>query len=382
MPNQVSARVVVSGGGTGGHIYPALAVASALQCRPTEAPHRPSVANGGAQVLYLHGPGRIDEEVLAHSGLERRRLDVGPIRGTGPVRLTVNTARLIRATLQAAAAIGTFRANVVMATGGYVSVPAILGARMRGVPVVLYLPDASPGLAVRMLAPLARRIALSFPLSRRYFPSRKAIVTGYPVRPEFLTADREHARRSFDLTDEVPVVMVMGGSSGAHSINLAVSEGLEPLIHHAQVIHLCGDLDEQRLRGQRAALDPAIRSRYHLYRYLHRGVSDAMAASDLIVCRAGASVMAELPIMRLPAVLVPHPFARIRQDENADFLVQQGGAAKIPDNDLPSGALLATVLSLLADRAQLEKMAAAMGRLARPEAASNIAALVRSVAKR
>jgi UDP-N-acetylglucosamine--N-acetylmuramyl-(pentapeptide) pyrophosphoryl-undecaprenol N-acetylglucosamine transferase len=331
-------------------------------------------------VLYLHGPGRIDQEVMAHAGLPHQKLDVGPIRGMAPHRLALNFLRLGRATLQAAGAMAGFRPHALLATGGYVSAPAILAARTRGVPVVFYLPDASPGLAIRALAPCARRIALSFPLSKRHFSGGKAIVTGYPVRPEFLQADRLRGRRAYGLVADWPVVMVMGGSTGAHSLNQAISEALEPLLHHAELIHLCGDLDEHRLREQRAALDPAIRPRYHLFRYLHRGVADAMAASDLIVCRAGASILAELPIVRLPAVLVPHPFGH--QNDNADFLAQQGGAVKVPDNELPEGMLLPAVLSLLQDRSRLGQMAEAMGRLARPEAADNIAALVRSVARR
>ena len=208
------------------------------------------------ELLYLHGPSRIDAEVLAHAGIVHRRLDAVPIVGASPFRLAGNVLRLLRASGQAWREMGAFRPHAVLATGGYVSAPAMLAARLRGVPVVLYLPDAEPGLAVRAFAPLARRIALSFPVTMRYFKPGKAIVTGYPVRPEFLHADRAQGRRTFDLADDLPVVMVMGGSSGAHSLNLAVSDALEPLLHHAQVIHLCGDQDEQLLRQQRGGLDP------------------------------------------------------------------------------------------------------------------------------
>ena len=331
-------------------------------------------------MLYLHGPARIDEEVLAHTGVPHRRLSVGPIRGTAPHRLALNSLRLLRATFQAMAAIGSFRAQAVLATGGYVSAPTMLAAVLARVPVVLYLPDADPGWAVRAFAPLARRIALSFPTSRRFFKAGKTVVTGYPVRPEFRQADRGAARKAFGLADDLPVVLVMGGSTGAHSINLAISDCLEPLLHHAQVIHLCGDLDEQRLRQERARLDPQIRPRYRLFRYLHRGVADAMAASDLVVCRSGASVLAELPLLRLPAILIPHPYGH--QDANAEFLVEQGGAVKIADRELREGVLLPAILNLIGDREKLKTMAAEMGRLARPQAADNIASLVRSVAKR
>jgi UDP-N-acetylglucosamine--N-acetylmuramyl-(pentapeptide) pyrophosphoryl-undecaprenol N-acetylglucosamine transferase len=353
-----------------------LAVAHALRAAP------PDRAGGGGppELLYLHGPSRIDAEVLGHAGIRYRRLDAAPIVGAAPSRLIGNGFRLLRATAQAGRAMAEFRPHAVLATGGYVSAPAMVAARLRRVPVVLFLPDATPGLAVRAFAPLARRIALSFPVTQRHFPSGKAIVTGYPVRPEFFEADRATARQTFDLPDDLPVVMVMGGSTGAHSLNLAVSDALEPLLHHARLIHLCGDLDEQRLRAQRGALDPALRTRYHVFRYLHRGIAGAMAASDLIVCRAGASAMAELPLLRLPGVLVPHPFGH--QDANADFLAEHGGAVKLPDSALEQGTLLPTVLSLLDDEKRRGAMAEAMGRLARPQAADNIASLILSVARR
>ncbi len=333
-------------------------------------------------MLYLHGPSRRDAEVMAHAGVQHRRLDAGPIHGAAPHRLLMSAFRLARGTFQAMAALGQFKAGVVMATGGYVSAPAIVGAWLSRVPVVLYLPDASPGMAVRVLSPFAKRIALSFPLTKKYFKGSKAIVTGYPVRPEFLEVERDAARKAYDLSDELPVVMVMGGSTGAHSLNLAVMDALEPLLHHAQLIHLCGESDEHLLREHRARLDSTLRQRYHLFRYLHRGVAEAMAASDLMVCRAGASALAELPILGLPAVLVPGTFAGGHQEKNADFLVDEGAAIKIADAELPSGALLQAVLALLEDKEKLETMAAEMRRLARPEAARNIAALVRSVARR
>src|SRR5688572_28572661 len=178
-------RVVISGGGTAGHIYPALAVAHAL--RESERQELP------VELYYLHGPSRRDHEVMAHAGIEHRQIDVGPIVGASPPRLALNLLRLLRATAQAAGALRRFRADAILATGGYVSAPAILTGWLSHVPVVLYLPDPSPGVAVRPLAPLATRIALSFPITKQYFKGSKAIVTGYPVRREFVEADRERS---------------------------------------------------------------------------------------------------------------------------------------------------------------------------------------------
>lgn len=351
---------------------------------PAEDPSRPGapLAEQPAELLYLHGPARIDEEVLAYAGIPHQRLDVGPIRGRAPRQAGINLLRLSRAVAQASGAMRKFQADVILATGGYVSAPAILAGALRRVPVVLYLPDTTPGLVIRAFTPLARRIALSFPVTKRYFPGSKAIVTGYPVRPEFLHAKRELGRKVFELRDDLPVVMIMGGSTGAHSLNMAVSQTLEPLLRHAQLMHLCGESDEQRLRRDRATIEPGLRIRYHLFRYLHRGIADAMAASDVIVCRSGASVLAELPVLGLPAILVPYPVPAVHQELNADYLVEQGAAVKMLDQDLGDGALLRAVVSLLQDHPRRTAMAQAMRRLARPEAAHNIASLVRAVARR
>ena len=404
-------RVLIGGGGTAGHIYPALSIVHELMHGPSPLS---SIGIGGAsrstdgsgdlgsdvggsltgnpdasgpQVHFAHGPSRIDLEVLAHAGIARTRIAASPVRGVTPHRAAIGMLRLIGAFGQAWRLVGTFRPNVVLVTGGYVSAPVLVAARIRGVPSVVFLPDIVPGFAVRAMAPFASRVAVSFAATRAHWKSSASVVTGYPVRPEFLAANRERGRASFGIVGDRPVLLATGGSSGARSINFALMDVLEPLLHHADLIHLCGELDEARLRATRNALPTELRRRYHLYRYLHKGMADAMAASDLVICRAGASTMAELPAVGRPAIVIPGTFAGGHQAENASVLVAAGAAVMVPDDALGAssrgsqGPLLSTILELLGDKDRLSGMATASRTLARPEAAANIVSLLASVAR-
>jgi UDP-N-acetylglucosamine--N-acetylmuramyl-(pentapeptide) pyrophosphoryl-undecaprenol N-acetylglucosamine transferase len=377
-----SLRVLLGGGGTAGHIYPALSVLHAMS--PRDGPQE-FLLDRPPTVHFAHGPSRIDSEVLAHAGIARTRIAASPVRGVSPHRAVWGALRLAGAFAQASRLIGSFRPDVVLVTGGYVSAPVLVAARLRGIPSVVFLPDVVPGLAVRALAPFASRVAIGFEATRPHWTPAHGVVTGYPVRPEFLIADRKRGRETFGIPDDRQVLFATGGSSGARSLNLALLSALEPILHHADLIHLCGDLDEARLRDARNALPETLRRRYHLYRYLHKGMADAMAASDLVICRAGASTMAELPAIGRAAILIPGTFAGGHQAENASVLAGAGAAVIVPDSDLSGpqeGTLLGTILDLLSDTRRRSAMTEASRRLARPEAAANIVALLESIARR
>ncbi len=333
-------------------------------------------------MLFLCGPSPVDRAILEQTGLPYRPLPVGALRGVDPLHAGCNAVRLARAALECRRIVRKFRPDVVFVTGGYVSVPAALAAAAARVPLLLYLPDAEPGWAVRLLAPLASRIALSFEIAR--LPLRrwahKIIVTGYPLRTEFLTATRQSGRQQFGLEPDLPAVLVYGGSRAARRLNLAVEEALGELLARAQLIHICGEADLPRLHGAAARLPAAARARYHVVAYLHAGMAAAMAAADLAVCRAGASTLAELPAMQLPAILVPYPYSGQHQERNARFLAEAGGAVIVPDHELTGARLVREVRALLDDEPRRAQMRAALARLARPDAAAALARELRVLA--
>ena len=261
-----------------------------------------------------------------------------------------------------------FRPDVLFFTGGYVAVPmAFAGKR---VPTLLYVPDIEPGLALKVVARFADRIAVTAPVTQNYF-KKHVIPTGYPIRPEFSNWDRKKARSALKITSQYPVVLIFGGSKGAHSINMAMLAVLPALLDAAEVIHITGRLDWDEFEQFSKSLTIKISKRYHCFPYLH-DMGKALAASDLVVSRAGASSLGELSCFGIPAILVPYPHAWRYQKVNADFLTKNGAAVVLDDSRLKDD-LLSTITNLLENTSKCEGMREAMQKLARPKAAQLIA---------
>ena len=360
-------KVALCGGGTGGHIYPALSIAAALK-----------ETAKGLMLLYLGASGQ-ETQLVERAGIPYQAVPSGPIRGRSPFQLVTNVAKMGFGTWRARKALSEFGPEVVLATGGYTSIPVALAARSKGIPVVVYLPDVYPGWAVKALSRLAQRVAVSTDWTVSRVSNGKAVVTGYPVRQEFWQVNRSEGRRRLGLDAEGKVLFVAGASQGAHAINTAVAANLRGLLELCEVIHLSGIADEPQMRRAQEALPGGLKSRYHLFGYLHDEFPWAMAAADLAVCRAGASVLGELPAAGLPAVLVPYRYAGGHQRHNARYL-QEHGAAIIVENAGLERRLLSLVGELLHDGARLHAMAEAARQLARPDAARNIAKLLVEVA--
>jgi UDP-N-acetylglucosamine--N-acetylmuramyl-(pentapeptide) pyrophosphoryl-undecaprenol N-acetylglucosamine transferase len=359
-------RLALCGGGTGGHVYPALVITAALQ--------RELPADAKLEPLCLGAQEGAEVDLMQRADIPLRVVSSGPIRGRNPWELARNTTRMAIGVRQARRALSEFGAEALLSTGGYTSFPVALAARSRNIPILLYLPDVFPGWAVRAIARLARRIAVTAPESLRRLPQGKTVVTGYPVREEFWQVSRPEARQRLGLDAEEKVLFVAGASQGAHSINQAVANNLRSLLELCEVVHISGPADEQWLAGLAKELPKKLRARYHLHGYLHEEFPWAMAAADLALCRAGASVLGELPAVGLPAILVPYPYAGAHQRLNARHLADNGAAEILDDDDLES--MLSLVGGLLHDSARLDAMSQASRRLARPEAARNIARLI------
>jgi UDP-N-acetylglucosamine--N-acetylmuramyl-(pentapeptide) pyrophosphoryl-undecaprenol N-acetylglucosamine transferase len=363
-------KLVLSGGGTGGHVYPALSIASALE--------RSLPPSERLEVLYVGSASRAEREIITHAGIQMRSVQAAPMRGRMPWEMAANALKIGAGVAQARNFMRDFRPQAVLSTGGYVSVPVALAARATGNPLVVYLPDLYPGWAVRATARLAQRVAVTAKESLRRLPGAKSVVTGYPVRPEFWEADRAGGRKRLGLDDEEKVLFIIGASQGARSINQAIAAELQALLELCEVVHVSGQADEPWLAEIRNALPDKLRPRYHLFGYLHEETPWAMAAADLAVCRSGASTLGELPAVGLPAVLIPYPYAGGHQRVNARYL-ERNGAAVILDDDHLNG-LLPLVGQLLHDEKRLQALRKASGRLARPDAARQIAHILLDLA--
>ena len=315
--------------------------------------------------------------LVTHSGVPYTSIPAAGLHGVGLRTLPGNLLRLARGTQAARRILAEFRPDVLLFTGGYVAAPLAFAGRH--IPSLVYCPDVEPGLALKFLGRFAAHIAVTLDETRAYFPSKKPVTTtGYPLRPDFSGWDRPTARAHFGLSDDLPVLLVTGGSKGARSLNRALLANLAALLPLTQVVHISGQLDWEEVQTAAAGLPSDLAAGYHPMPYLHE-MGAALASADLVVSRAGASALGEYPLFGLPALLVPYPYAWHYQKVNAAYLVDQGAALMLEDESL-ADRLLDTLRGLLSDEARLNGMRLAMQSLARPQAASDLAGLVRQLA--
>ncbi len=363
-------KVVFAGGGTGGHVYPALAVAGALS----------QELGDDLDALYIGGTAGLERELVTRAGFPFRAVAAEGVRGRSPWGFAAGLAKLAQGTVEARTILRRFQPQAILTTGGYASVPVAVAARsLDRVPLVVFLPDVRPGWAVRFMARLARRVAVSSPLSLPSLPAGKTAVTGYPVRSAFWQATKAEARHRLTTPDEERILFVAGATLGARTLNQAVAAHLSQVLELCQLIHISGRADYPRLQRLHQDLPERLRQRYHLHPYLYEDLPWAMAAADLAVMRSGASVMGELPALGLPAVLVPYPYAGGHQRFNARYLADAGAAIVVEDNKL--NGFLPLVGELLADEERRAAMAEATRRLAQPNAARDIARILLEVAR-
>jgi undecaprenyldiphospho-muramoylpentapeptide beta-N-acetylglucosaminyltransferase len=357
----VRTYALVTGGGTGGHVYPGLALAEALVAR----------GHPRASVHWVGSAGKLEETAVPAAGFT---IDVLPGRGLQR-RLTVENVSVVvkttRAFGRAMQIVRRRRPEVVVGVGGYASLPCLVAARLQRIPAVVHEQNAAPGLANRIAVRLGARPAVSLPGT----PLRGAVVTGNPVRAAVIAVER---RPSADR----PLVAIFGGSLGARRLNEATAELYDVWRHRADITlhHVSGPVGheaaEAALAAQRRDGDALG---YRLLRYEDR-MPELYAATSIAVCRAGATTVAELAAAGVPSVLVPLPGAPgDHQTRNAQALVDAGAAVLVPDAECTGARLAAELEPLLADPARLEAMAAAARTLARPRAADDLAALVEEV---
>jgi len=321
-------------------------------------------------MLWVGGEGGMEASLVTRAGIPFRTIPAAGLHGVGLRKLPGNIWQLGRGVAAARQILRDFRPDALFFTGGYLAVPmALAGWR---VPSMLYVPDIEPGLAHKTLARFADCIATTTEESSKYFKHATIAPCGYPIRSELLTWKRPQARKALGLAADLPVVLVTGGSKGARNLNRALLAGLPSLLEAAQVIHLTGELDWPEVESIVAEMNARHHGRYHAHSYLHEEMGAALAASDLVISRAGASTLGEYPLFGLPALLVPYPYAWQYQKVNADFLVRHGAAEMLADDPQLAERLVTRVLELLKDKKRLAGMRKAMQSLAQPQAAEKI----------
>jgi UDP-N-acetylglucosamine--N-acetylmuramyl-(pentapeptide) pyrophosphoryl-undecaprenol N-acetylglucosamine transferase len=364
--------LLVAAGGTGGHVFPGLALARTIVQHDPEATVRFAGTDRGIETRAVPEAG-FALDLLPILPLSRRLAKETLLAPFAAVNGTVAARRLLR----------EHRFDVVCGMGGYVTLPVAMAAKLEGVPVVLHEQNAVPGIANRLAARVARRIAVGVDAAAAAFPPERTVVVGNPVRPELARLDRaalhDEAVAAFGLDPERRTLFVFGGSQGSRRINTAVVAATAhwPDPAAVQVLHACGRRDEAEVRAAWAEADPDGRGLLvKVVPFVDR-MDLAYAAADLAVTRAGAITMAELTAAAMPAVMVPLPHATAdHQAANARAVAAAGGAVVVDDAALDGPALVAAAAPLLADPDRLAAMAAGMRTQAHPAAAEELAALV------
>ena len=327
-------RIILTGGGTAGHVTPNLALIPRLQAAGWEI-HYVGTENGIEKRLVEKVPGVYYHAVA--SGKLRRYFDLKNF--TDPFRV-------IKGAAQAAALVHKLHPDVVFSKGGFVSVPVVYGAQVNGVPVVIHESDMTPGLANRLSTPFAKIVLCAFPETAEH-AGRKARYSGLPIRPEIFSGSREEGLRLFGFQPDMPVLMVVGGSSGAVAINKAVREALPRLTESFQVLHVCG-------AGHLSEPHEGAKN-YCQREYLNDELPHAYQMADVIVSRAGANALCEILALRKPALLIPYPKAASRGDQlaNAAAFEKRGLCRVLLQEQLTRASLVAALERLWADREQL-----------------------------
>ena len=369
-------RLAVTGGGTGGHVSPALAVIDELRRR-----------SALAELIWIGSREGVERQAAEEAGIRFVAIPTGKLRRYLSMRNVIDAARVPVGVLAARRALAAFRPDVVLSTGGFVSVPAVVGAR--GIaPVLTHEQTAIVGLANRINARFADTLAVSHRqtelLAERLH--RRVVVTGNPIRVGLVDGDRSRGLRRLGFSDGIPVVYVTGGARGASPINQRVAALLPGILDRVQIVHQTGPLsanaDASNLTQLRETLPETVRHRYTVVEFLRDELPDVYAAADLVIGRAGAGTIAELAYVGLPAILVPLPGARgDEQAVNAQVLGDAGAAVVIAQSDATPERLHTEILALLGDPERRERMANAARTVARPDAAARLADELLSLAR-
>ncbi len=365
-------RFIVTGGGTGGHIYPALAVAGVLRGRHSEG-----------EILYVGARKGLEKDLVPREGYEFRALDIRGMERKISLGALVSAWKAAGSVCQAMGIIRQFRPDAVIGTGGYASFPVGAAAVLSRVPLILHEQNVYPGLSNRMLGRFAKGIAISWEESKKGFGGRAELVhTGNPIRQAIVSATREEALSKLGLTPDRVTVLVFGGSQGAAKINEAAL-GMMRIMGNdgVRVILATGKANWQKAKQQAASIGIAFSEelrgdgRFFVLDYLH-DMASALAASDLVVSRSGALTLAEITARGIASVLIPHPYVPDDvQRRNAYAMQKAGSSVVIEDSELDGKRLFAEVSALIADTGRLKDMAAAAKRMAMPDAAGQVADL-------
>lgn len=361
-------RIVIAGGGTGGHVQPAIAVASVLRQRAPVA------------LSWIGSSSGIEQETARSQEILFHAIPTGKLRRYFSLHTILDAVRIPFGILRARLLLRSLKPDVVFSTGGFVSVPTVIAAWLAGIPIITHEQTATIGLANRINARLADRIALAYAQTGELLSEAqdRVVVTGNPVRGELSGGDEERGRSALGFSDALPTIYITGGSLGAQAINQTIQRALPELAKNAQIIHQCGPAamngDYPRLLEARSNLPAELRDRYVVRERIGPELADIYACTDLVIGRSGGGTVAELALLGKPSILIPLPgTSSDEQTRNAQVLAEAGSAILIPQSELSPERLTNEVATLIADPDRRSHMANAAKSVAMPDAAQRLA---------
>lgn len=327
-------RIVLTGGGTAGHVTPHLAII-------------PELLKEGWEIHYIGSENGIEKSLIDPiEGVTYHSVKTGKLRRYFDLKNFTDPFRVVHGVAQAIGLIRKLKPNIVFSKGGYVSVPVVYAAALNRVPVIVHESDMTRGLANKLCMPFAKELLCTFPETAKE-AGDKGVYIGSPIRKELLQGNRERGLKLFGFKDSRPVLLVVGGSLGAQAINRAVRGALKELSKCFQILHICGngnaDADYEGIPG------------YVQMQYLNEEMADAYACADVVITRAGSNTICELLALRKPSLLIPYPGSASRGDQeiNASSFLRRGFSRVLEQNDLTNDTLVKRVIEVYRDRGQL-----------------------------
>lgn len=365
MPPEKNKKFIFAGGGTGGHIYPAIAIASGLKRKYPDS-----------DILFIGTGKQLEKDIVEEAGFPLKIIHAKGFER----KLSIDTLRSLHQLILGAAdsikILKEEKPDLVIGTGGYTAGPVVFFASLMGIPCAIHEQNVIPGVTNKILSRFAKKIFISFPESANYFPKNKVILAGNPVRPEITKGTRREALEKFGLSPNMPTVLSFGGSQGAMSLNNAIYYVIKTLIKSKefQLIHVTGKNNYNKIMQSLMddKIDLGSASHIVIEPYIN-DMENAYAAADLIISRAGALTIAELSACGKPAILIPLPSAANRhQDFNAALMEKNGAAIVIYEKDLTGEKLYKSICNIIFDKECLLKMSASSKKLARSNALDTI----------
>ena len=327
----MSKKIVLTGGGTAGHVTPNIALL-------------PSLKAAGYEVTYMGSLDGIEKKLIADFSIPYYGVSTGKLRRYFDVKNFTDPFRIIKGFSDAKKYLKEIKPDIVFSKGGFVSVPIVRAAHTLKIPCIIHESDITPGLANKLCIPVAEKICCNFPETLQYVPANKGVLTGTPIRAELLSGSKSAGLRYLGFTDSKPVIMIIGGSQGARNINIRIRSCLKELLKDFNIIHLCGkgNIDES-LAGTPG---------YRQYEYIKEELKDLFAAADLVISRAGANAICEILTLRKPNLLIPLPTSGSRGDQllNAESFETQGFSLVLPEEKMTDETLVSHIQELYCNR--------------------------------